>query len=217
MLLNKNDRITLYLVRHGESEMNRIHNNTELVGSRAPLTPLSLKGEEQSIKLGFYLHDKGMHIDQLHSSTLIRATKTSELLNKQFDTPLSIQLWEDLIEYTQGDWDGKPTKEVYTPEIYNLKYQQNSFSLPPSGESRIMVSHRIGAWYQREIVQKFRGTQSHLIVCHSMVIKCFLYYIMNFNDSLIHKIDIDNTSITKVSFDWQGWHIHYINKTTHLE
>jgi broad specificity phosphatase PhoE len=99
--------------------------------------------------------------------------------------------------------------------------------LPPHGESTNMVERRVSEWLEKDILYfEYRGQninkaldKEHLdIVCfsHGMTIKCLLHYVMGFDKSFLWKIEIDNTSVTKLSFGKQGWKLNYINDTSHL-
>lgn len=131
--------------------------------------------------------------------------------------PKHIIFSDKLVEFSQGEWEKQPRQEIYTERNKGFINQQEIFFIPPGGESKAMVTNRVSRWLQEEILNNLDGSQSVCVVCHGLVIKCLLFHIMNFNDSLIHKIDIDNTSITKLTLDHAGWHVGYINRTPHLE
>lgn len=70
--------ISLYLIRHGESEMN-LDERRGLVGGRCSSSPLTQKGSEEARKLGSYLGRRGKKFDYVFSSTAVRALNTAKL------------------------------------------------------------------------------------------------------------------------------------------
>ncbi len=210
---NSNNSITIYLIRHGESLMNR--DNKDLIGGRSPETQLSKNGESQSKKLGKYFKKQSIKIDKVYSSPLIRAWKTAEIFTLASDFDKNIIKVSELTELSQGDWEGEPRKKIYSEKNLKKINTQGNFFTPPNGESKAMVIQRSSKWLLEEIID-LENPSSSVVICHGILIKCLLQYIMNFNDSMVHKIDIDNTSITKLTFDSAGWHVNYINSTIHL-
>ena len=78
----------LYLVRHGETDANR------LGLSQSPKTPLSEDGLKQAKIVARRL--AGIKIDIIYSSTYLRAKRTAEVISKEIDEP--IEYWGKLIE-----------------------------------------------------------------------------------------------------------------------
>ena len=50
-----------------------------------------------------------------------------------------------------------------------------------------------------------------------MTIKCLLHYVMGFDQSFTWKLDIQNTSMSKLYFGPEGWRLLGINDHAHLE
>lgn len=67
--------------------------------------PLSEKGEAQAVELAKSLQQRGIHLDTLCSSPLLRARQTAEILVREWQrTDLEIEIVDSLIP------DGKPRK-----------------------------------------------------------------------------------------------------------
>lgn len=216
-MIHKQTNLTLYLIRHAESGMNK---KPELIAGRSPKTPLSIIGKEQAVKLGKYFKRSGISFDSIFSSPLTRSKQTAEITLKEIGiTENKIIPVEDLVEFTQGDWEGRSRKEVYTPEVLKYMNAKGYLFKPPNGESQVMVEHRVSGWFINEIMQnpKYLDKESTIaIFSHGLAIKCFLHFVMGFNDRLIYRIRLDNTAICKLRFTSEGWFIDSINDVSHL-
>lgn len=97
---------------------------------------------------------------------------------------------------------------------------------PPGGESLNMVERRASKWLDDYVlhnsnIQKLFESKPNepvniIVFTHGMVIKSLLHHIMGFNDSMIWKISIDNTSVTTLYFRKEGWFVEKVNDTSHL-
>ena len=92
---------TLLLVRHGETEWNRVgrwqgHSDT----------PLNEAGREQARALAAELSD----VDVVYSSDLARARETAEILAEPLG--LGVQVDQRLRERGFGEWEGKTSAEI---------------------------------------------------------------------------------------------------------
>lgn len=91
----------LYLIRHGQSEANRLR----IVAGQHE-TPLSELGEQQAAAAGKAL--KTIGIDLIVSSPQIRARQTAEIIALQLGmNPTSIVKIDELKERNLGDLEGK--------------------------------------------------------------------------------------------------------------
>lgn len=216
-MIHRQTKLTLYLIRHAESEMNQ---KPELIGGRSPHTPLSPEGKKQAVKLGKYLHKQKITFDSVYSSPLLRTKMTAELALSELNIPKErIIEVPDLVEFAQGDWEGRSRKEVYKPEMLQYINTKGSLFIPPNGESQVMVEHRVSGWFMQEIMHnpKYLGKQSTIaIFSHGTTIKCFLHFAMHFDDRLIYRIRLDNTGVCKLIFTHEGWFIDSINEIAHL-
>lgn len=109
----------LYLVRHGETDANRILGH----GVSGPMhnEPVTFKnGDDTNIPLNVYgrahAQDAGRElpdvIDELYSSPLLRAKETAEIIAEMKNiNPAIIQLSDKLIEYHQGTLEGLSAEE----------------------------------------------------------------------------------------------------------
>ena len=212
-MIHKNTSITLYIVRHAESTANLEKKKIYGRSHKVLLTP---KGENQALRLGKELKRMRIKFDKVYSSISTRALMTAEIALSEIEFPKKeIIKTEELVEYSVGDWAGKIREEVYTPEI---RFQMNTmgpFFTPPQGESLMMVQKRLLPWLFDEIIynEKHLGHEVNIgVFTHAMTIKTLLHYAMGFNDRLIHRVRIDNASLTSLRFTEDGWYVDYVNR-----
>jgi probable phosphoglycerate mutase len=218
----------LYLIRHGESAVNAI---PDLMGQSADV-PLTDKGRNQALLLSKLWEKTGTVFDGIFSSPYVRSLDTAKIATKnilefseKINEPVEIVEIDALREYDAGDWLGLSRKETLTKDV---KYKMNALNhvfLPPKGESQSMVERRASEWLEETFIHNpfvygwYERKKSPLqlaLFSHGMTIKCLLHYILGFDKSLTWKISIDNTSVSKLSFDDEGWHLRTINDCTHL-
>ena len=200
----------IYLIRHGESEGN-IKPNQIGQDENSPLTKYGLT---QAYLLRNFLSKENILFDNVFSSPYVRALSTAQIVCSHY---ASINIVPELREYDPGEWRGKPRDNILTNDV---KINMNSFGkrfLPPKGESFLMVERRISAWLDDHVLyeQKLQNCNIALF-SHGMTIRCLLHNIMGFDQSFISKIAIENTSITKLSFNDDGWKLLYLNNCSHL-
>ncbi len=210
-------------IRHGQSEVNV---DPDRMGQEADV-PLTARGKRQARALHNRFLVEGQYFDRIYSSDYTRAFDTALIVKG--DTSQSIIIYENLREYSAGDWTNQSRKEMLTPEVRLRMANLNMTFQPPNGESLNQVGRRVAAWieeavlYNKEMLElsQWKKENNHPplnIACfsHGMTIKCFLHYVMGFDKSFTWKVVIGNTSITKVSFDRDGWWLRCINDSAHL-
>jgi len=211
----------LYLIRHGQS----VINEDEDAAGQNSKTPLSKLGEEQAKLVGNYLSklhfENKLNLELVYSSTDLRAWKTAKLALGDY---VPITTAPELREKESGDWLAKKKSEVITTDVkLQMGYLGGSFMIP-GGESNNMVERRVVGWFEKnflcnDIFVSFaeRAMPDIIIFSHGVAIRSFLHNIMGFDQNFLWKIDIDNTSITKLNFSRVGWRLNYLNETSHLK
>jgi broad specificity phosphatase PhoE len=210
-----NNEFLLTLIRHGESEVNA---TPDIVG-QLPNVQLTSKGRDQARKLRARFLHKKENFDFIYSSTYDRALQTAQLAIP--DPGQGITTVYDLREYHAGEWTGGSRSKILTPEVKMQMNNLNLSFLPPGGESLNMVERRSSAWLDQELIYnpKFAGKKPLSIACfsHGQVIKSLLHHIVGFDKSIVWKIQINNTSLTRLYLDQNGWHLLSVNDCFHLE
>lgn len=148
------ERITFYLVRHGEAE-----NNVRHILNSAPVKKeyaLTDQGRDQVTKTAVYLATVGA--DALFSSPILRAKETAEIIAKT--TGLPIVFDDRLWEVGMGRFNGGNQRELLK------KYPEPQMRLTPDPadgmESMLSVRSR-GAELLDELKEKFVGKKVILV------------------------------------------------------
>lgn len=210
--------INLYIVRHGQS----ITNTTPNIVGQLPIDPLSDLGKNQSRLLRARFIKQNLEFDEAYSSPYIRAINTAEISLDGVKS--SFKIANELREYSAGDWIGSNRSDLLTEDLKIKMGLLGQSFLPPNGESLNQVERRASKWlednilYNPELIERSKNNPLNIVLfSHGMTIKCLLQYIMGFDRTFTWKIEINNTSVTKVSFSKEGWRLHYINNYSHLE
>lgn len=175
----------IYLIRHGESEMNAMQNSLKpqekVILGRCNWSPLSQKGVEEARNVGRYLNRQGIVFDHIACSPAVRTQQTaSHALEQLLDHDTlyrvlnSIQLSESLLERCWGAWDFQLKNERHIVDYQNLLEHNPSVFwdyLPPSGESNADVAERVRSFieeymlsYENSAVFTHRGCICALLV-----------------------------------------------------
>jgi len=207
-----NINFNLYLIRHGESEVNVL---PDQMGQTEDVK-LTKNGKRQAKLLGQSFCKRGITFDKIFSSPYERAKDTAEIASSHMNEVPDIIFAPELREYDAGDWTGASRKETLTTDVINKMNILNQSFLPPMGESMNQVERRASRWLDDIILYNKETYGNIAIFSHGMTIKTLLHYIMGFDKSFTWKISILNTSVTKFHFGKNGWALDYVNDTSHL-
>jgi broad specificity phosphatase PhoE len=214
--------LDIYLIRHAESEMNA---KQHLISGRSNHTKLSEKGLLQAEKLRRAFESQGIVFDEVHASIAVRALDTALISTAGMGFTIdNIITSEEIVELSQGDWEGKERVLIYTPEQIALMNADHLRFQPPNGDSQQMVEDRMFDYIERirkshpetdlynvPAVDKKIGVFSH-----GMAIRCLLRKIMDFSPKLTYRMITENTSISQIQYDAKGWKPIRINDAGHL-
>lgn len=137
------DRIVteVYLINHGESELNL---RPDLVGGRCLDAALTPTGKRQARALAVFLNSQGVQFNAVYSSPLDRARTTANSVSQEMNfSEEHIQSSDTLVEISQGHWEGCLRSEIYSPEISTLIDKLQPDFSAPSGESLRQVEYRM--------------------------------------------------------------------------
>jgi|SRR5581483_5893266 len=139
--------VTLYYVRHGETDWNRAQ---RYQGQRD--IPLNATGREQAVHngrtLAAALGAAAATLDFV-ASPLERARETMELMRRELGLPPQAYRTEArLSEVHYGHWEGELWQELPTrdPEGFAAREADKWGWRPKGGESYRDLSERVGAW-----------------------------------------------------------------------
>lgn len=150
--------MTIFLVRHGETEWNRARRYQGWADS--PLTSL---GIAQAEAIGRRLRAVPEAIDAaIVASPLGRARHTAEIIGACLDRRTPPRLDDRLREISLGSWDGLNRREIRA-RMGSAFEEFEWYFETPNGESYDQFAGRIAAWLDEV------GDGSLIVVCHGVV------------------------------------------------
>lgn len=176
---------TLHLVRHGQSEWNL---SRRLQGQVAdvPLTPVGL---EQAHTAATALAGRG--IAAVHSSDLLRARRTAEVIGAALGLP--VQLDAGLREQSYGTLEGRSTADVLAAAPYDFT---DPDARAPAGESIRDVYERVGRCLA-SYAQRYEG-RDVVLVSHGDAIRIGLAWLDGAGPGDVPWRETPNGSVTTV-------------------
>ena len=204
---------TLYIVRHGETEWNKIGRYQGITN-----VPLNENGIAQAKACGNALKD--IHFDRILSSDLSRALVTAETIrgNRQ----LEIKTDERLREINFGDWEKLLFTEIEErwPGLIDQMYRRPDIVKVPNGESFQEVQDR--AWSAvSDFLNENNEDETILITCHGGTIRTILCKLLDISISHCWNFSQGNTAINRVLYNGMGESDHNIlnllNDTAHVD
>ncbi len=181
----------LYLVRHGETEWNKI---SRIQGKTD--TELSDKGIKQAELLAKRLACED--IDYIYSSSLKRALRTAEIIKSY--KKCGIVKSDKYHEICLGPWEGmtiNEIKEKYSEHFRVYSEDPANFNLP-GAETFLDLSERTYSAI-KEIVSCHKGSNI-LVVSHGTAIKAAIIRILGIDLKNYTKFKVDNASISIIGF-----------------
>ena len=178
----------LYLIRHGETEANRLK---VIEGTGESILPeygssLNYKGAIQAQMLGHALAEVNVH--HVYTSPARRAIETANqicLWTKIDHMPLKKSIITNLIEINFGVLEGlnvKKVKERY-PDLYKIYREKPSQTIFPEGESVAQAYNRVSRAIDK-IIAAHASNENIIIVSHGGSLALIFIHIL--------KLDLDN-------------------------
>lgn len=131
----------VYLIRSAQSTVSAL---PELVGGRSPSALLTAEGKRQARALGVYFLSHGFHFDAVLTSPLERCKQTALSVCQEMKFGKErLEFAEELVEMSQGLWEGLRKLEVYTMELLNIMANLHQDFHAPGGESQRQVEFRM--------------------------------------------------------------------------
>lgn len=188
---------TLYIVRHGETELNRLG---RFCGSTDQ--PLNERGIAQAETLSEPMSK--IALDRIYSSPLDRAVKTAECIRNGRD--IDIVTMDGLREIDCGEWETLRHDEIEARWPGGIEMWENTPDLlnMEGGETFAEVLERVSRALM-DIVCRERGHKV-AIACHLMTIQMIMTTIMQSPIRDIWKVvpTATNTSITTIEIEDNG-------------
>ncbi|MDA7556083.1 2,3-diphosphoglycerate-dependent phosphoglycerate mutase [Euryarchaeota archaeon] len=198
--------VTLVLIRHGQSLWNAENRFTGWTD-----IDLSKKGEKEAKEAGEKLEN--VAFDVVHTSALMRAQRTAEIIIKHNKISQDIPTYKDerLNERHYGSLQGlnkTETAEKYGAEQVHI--WRRSFDIsPPDGESLKMTAERTLPYFKEDVLEHLDKGKNVLISAHGNSLRSIVMYIENISKEDIVKLEIqtgvprtyeyENNTFTKIN------------------
>jgi phosphoserine phosphatase len=198
----------LVIVRHGESEWNRIGRYQGQ--SDAPLSELGLR---QAEALAGRLRDEPLDI--IFASPLQRAAKTAEAIAR-YHTDIPFVHEPALLEIHHGDWQGMLTDEViarYSEGLREWRLHPTRAQMP-GGESFSNILKRVLDFKDR-LCLEYSG-RDVLISTHDVVVKILVADALGMNMDRINRIWVTNASISVIEYGDDLPYLVSLSEACHL-
>lgn len=234
-------QVSLYLIRHAQSEINL---NYSIICGQSNSAPLTDLGFQQSILLGcvfeqilvlFYstlsscfligkrLKYENIQFDHLLSSSAIRTRQTAQTVLDQLHIDSSRLIFtEAFLEQSQGDWEGSNRRDTYNEQVLREMSEKILDFTPPNGESMRIVQKRCIDYLQTFLDQaKQQSIEQKRIIriavfTHGNTIRGLLQYFLQTEPKYSWLPEIHNTSITQITFNQHGIVLSKTNDDAHL-
>jgi broad specificity phosphatase PhoE/ribonuclease HI len=190
-LAAQNANTTVFLIRHGETELTPERRFSGW-GSSDP--SLSDRGRWQASAVAEAL--SWHEIDAIISSPAARTLETAKEISKRSNAAIVVN--DDFKECSFGEWDGLTFAEVEEKDPSTLhKWLASSAVAPPGGESFNEVGERVIRAFT-QVLNENQG-QKIAIVSHVTPIKQIITHLLDAPSHALHRMDVHPCSISVVA------------------
>ncbi len=203
-------------MRHGEAESNL---DARIIWGRSFNVKLTERGKKQIRALGYRLNKEKVIFDEIHSSPILRCRQSVDELLQTIDSPSnSVGYNYNLVERSQGEWEGRLRAEIYTPEMLDEINNKNPNFCPPNGESQNDCVIRFNRWIKRFTDNYSEDDIKNIgIMGHRNLTQCFYTYVTKGDPKATFLVPVDNASIYLFSYINNEWRSIIKNDIRHLE
>lgn len=198
----------LIIVRHGESEWNKIGRYQGQEDA-----PLSDLGRQQADALAQRL--KREKLDAIFASPLQRAANTARAI-AEFHPDVPFYTENALLEIHHGDWQGlysKDVKERYGPELREWQLYPTRSQMP-NGESFSNILKRVVDFKEKLELQY--PDKTLLLSTHDVVVKILVADALGINMDRINRLWITNASISVIEYGNDLPYLVSLSEACHL-
>jgi len=198
----------VFLIRHGETEWNKL-------GKFQGCNDIELS-KEGIIQAKYLSKNFNGNFDYIYTSPLKRAVQTAEIIAASKQTkPIVVK---ELREINFGKWEGLTIKEIsnnFPKEFYD--WRNDKLEAPICGGDLSLKNASIRAKNAINKIVTKHMEKKILIVAHGGIIKAGLIGLFEWDMTMYHKINLGNTSICEIDFDYDlNPTIIKINDTSHI-
>ena len=196
----------LVLVRHGITDWNR---EGRFQGHLDP--PLSSVGRREAILVAARVAaDPELRPVRIVSSSLARAAETASTIGSA--SGVAVEPDRRLIEIGQGEWEGRTHDEIAVSDAARYASWRSTDALPPGGETIEHTTERLV-----EALDAIAGVEGTVvIVCHGGTIRVLARILLDLSAARSWALDVDNASVSTVTFVGGRWRLDRWNDTAHL-
>ncbi|EHB04610.1 6-phosphofructo-2-kinase/fructose-2,6-biphosphatase 1 [Heterocephalus glaber] len=154
---------SIYLCRHGESELN-------LRGRIGGDSGLSARGKQYAYALANFIRSQGISSLKVWTSHMKRTIQTAEALGVPYEQ------WKALNEIDAGVCEEMTYEEIqeHYPEEFALRDQDKYRYRYPKGESYEDLVQRL-----EPVIMELERQENVLVICHQAVMRCLLAYFLD--------------------------------------
>ncbi len=200
---------TLILVRHGQTEWNRV----ERFRGRYDI-PLNSTGLEQARRTAQRLAKRWNPV-AIYSSPLSRALQTADAIAQAWD--LKVMPNEGLIDIDYGAWQGlspAEARETWPEQIVDW-YERPGLAEIPGGETLQQVR-------DRAMAVVFQAAEQHIgrtvvMVSHTVVNRLILLGALGLGNDHFWRLKQEPCAINVLAIEGQEFTLQLFNDTCHLE
>jgi len=178
----------LVLVRHGESEWNRLNMFTGWQD-----VDLTEEGVAEAHRAGAMLKAEGAHVDLAFTSLLKRAQNTLKIILSELDQDkLPIVFDAALNERHYGDLVGlnkDEARERWGEEQVHL-WQRSYDIAPPGGESLKDTAARVLPFYTKRIVPELQAGKNVILVAHGNSLRSLVMQLDRLSPEQVKELNI---------------------------
>ncbi|WP_017710998.1 histidine phosphatase family protein [Prochlorothrix hollandica] len=204
--------VRLLLVRHGETEWNRMQRFQGQID-----IPLNANGHSQAQKAATFLKD--VSLDFAITSPLLRPKETAEAIVKEH-SGLDLATDDRLKEIGHGLWEGKLESEIqadYGPLLQAWKDSPATVQMPEGENLQQVWDRAVAAW--QDIVTQAPDGSTGLVVAHDAVNKAILCHVLGLQPQDFWAVKQGNGAVTVVDYPKKlaaAPVLQALNITTHL-
>lgn len=186
----------IYAFRHGESVCNL---ETHKIGGQSNWAELTARGRRQALLAGEWIAENIPNVDFAVSSTAVRTQQTGKIALLTAGLELHLELYDDLLELSQGPFEGMPRDVVYTPDRM-LEIERDGFDFKlPGAESMRDVGIRKGNRLKK--IARKRPNQVGIAFIHGTGIRSVAGLALGMTHLETYKTPTDNLSLTTLDIE----------------
>lgn len=211
-----NRGLRLLLVRHGETEWNRVSRFQGGID-----VPLNDNGRSQAQQAAEFLKD--VPIDFAVSSPMLRPKETAEIA-LQYHPNIKLELQEEFREINHGLWEGKLESEIkqeYPDLLRQWQISPQTVQMPEGENLQQVWDRAVACWNGIIKSAKLSDTElkTGLVVAHDAINKVILCYVLGLSPASIWCIKQGNCAVTVIDYPHgleKAPILEAMNITTHL-